>query len=275
MTFDFACWISYCGKMIAGLKRRLRRLARLALEEIFRLQGRTYYQQRFDEPHLAQSVLDTRGSDIRDHLNELFFMAVSARPKLMVELGTRGGESTRALLAAAALSNATLLSVDINDCAGLDLPYREYWRFIKADDIKFGMDGFKQWCAEEGVEPSIDVLFIDTSHEYEHTKNEIQVWSPYLGADGVMMFHDSNIRNGVYARTDGSFGYSPNRGRGVIQPIEKFLGRRYDENAYFADYANGFLVLHFPHCNGLTVLKKHSLADVKRPIAASRNVHVA
>ena len=261
--------------MFLGLNQRLRRLARLARDQIFRLQGRTYYQQRFHEPHLAQSVLDTTGSDIRDHLNELFFMAVSARPKLMVELGTRGGESTRALLAAAALSNATLVSVDIDDCAGLDLPYREHWRFIKADDIKFGMDGFKQWCAEEGVEPSIEVLFIDTSHAYEHTKNEIRVWSPYLGEDGVMMFHDSNIRDSVYARTDGSFGYNPNRGRGVIQPIEEFLGRRYDENAYFADYANGFLVLHFPHCNGLTVLKKHSLADAKRPITASRNVHTA
>ena len=176
------------------------------------------------------------GTDIRDHLNELFFMAAPARPKLMVELGTRGGESTRALLAAAALSNATLVSVDIDDCAGLDLPYREHWRFIKADDIKFGMDGFKQWCAEEGVEPSIEVLFIDTSHAYEHTKNEIRVWSPYLGEDGVMMFHDSNMGNGVYARTDGSFGHNPNPGRGVIQPIEEFLGRRYDENAYFADY---------------------------------------
>jgi predicted O-methyltransferase YrrM len=261
--------------MSSGSKRPLRRLARLAREEIFRLQGRTHYQQRFDEPHLAQGVLDTTGSDIRDHLNELFFMALSARPKLMVELGTRGGESTRALLAAAALCQATLVSVDINDCAGLDLPYREHWRFIKADDVEFATDGFKQWCAEEGVEPNIQVLFIDTSHAYEHTKNEIRVWSPYLEEDGVMMFHDSNMRNGVYARTDGSFGYSPNRGRGVIQAIEEFLGRRYDENTYFADYANGFLVLHFPYCNGLTVLRKYSMGDAQRPMTASRNVQTA
>lgn len=261
--------------MISSLKRPLRplvhaayRLARSAREGLFRLQGRTYYEQRFYEPHMAKGIVGMHRTDICDHLNLLFFMAVSARPKLMVELGTRGGESTRALLSAAALSNATLLSLDINDCAGLDLPYREHWRFIKADDIEFGTNGFKPWCAEEGMEPNIDVLFIDTSHLYDHTKEEIRVWMPLVAEDGVVMFHDSNTRNGVYARADGSFGYSENRGRGVIQPIEEFLGRRYDENAYFTDYANGFLVLHFPHCNGLTVLKKHSLPGAKREFPA-------
>ncbi len=35
-------------------------------------------------------------SDISDHLGDLYFEAVAARPRLIVELGTRGGESTRA-----------------------------------------------------------------------------------------------------------------------------------------------------------------------------------
>jgi hypothetical protein len=202
----------------------------------------------------------------------MFFLTAAAKPKLIVELGTRGGESTRALLAAAALSDATLLSVDITDCSGLDLPYRERWRFKKADDIHFGLEGFKQWCAEEGLEPCIDVLFIDTSHQYEHTKEEIRVWSPYLGEEGLMMFHDSNTRNGVYARVDGSFGYSENRGRGVIQPIEEFLGHRYDENAFFVDCAKGFLVLHSPHCNGLTVLKRCGV-PAKQAVGAPGTMH--
>jgi predicted O-methyltransferase YrrM len=250
-------------------------MVRAARETVFRLQGRTHYQQRFYETHLASGVAETTMTDICDHLNVLFFTAVSIRPRLIVELGTRGGESTRALLSAAALSDAVLLSVDINDCAGLDLPYRRHWRFVRADDILFGLNDFKQWCAEEGVEPAIDLLFIDTSHQYEHTKNEIQVWAPYLAENGIMMFHDTNTRNGVYARTDGSFGYSVNRGRGVIQPIEEFLGRGYDENAYFTDYVNGFLVLHFPNCNGMTILKKHSVTASKKEVAASEVIKVA
>jgi predicted O-methyltransferase YrrM len=278
-SFDLIGLISYSATVSSSLKRRARlvlnapaTLARWAREMVYRLQGRTYYRHRFYESHLAKGVLTAANSDIRDHLNTLFFLAASVRPKLIVELGTRGGESTRALLSAAALSDATLLSVDIADCGGLDLPYREHWRFKKADDIKFGLDGFKPWCAQEGLEPSINVLFIDTSHQYEHTKDEIRVWSPYLSEDGLMMFHDSNTRNGVFARADGSFGYSDNRGRGVIQAIEEFLGQRYDENAYFTDCVNGFLVLHSPHCNGLTVLKKHPPAS-KGSFAAPGGVH--
>jgi len=250
-------------------------LVRAAREAVFRFQGRTHYQQRFYETHLAKGIREATKTDICDHLNTLFFMAVSARPRLIVELGTRGGESTRALLCAAAFSDAILLSVDIDDCAGLDLPHRENWRFVKADDIEFGLNRFKQWCREEGVEPDIDVLFIDTSHECEHTRDEIRVWSPYLAKSGVMIFHDSNTRNGVYARTDGSFGYSVNRGRGVIKPIEEFMGRQYDENAFFTDFANGYLMLHFPHCNGLTILKKHSVPKAKEEICASETKKIA
>src|SRR5688572_4578711 len=121
--------------MISTLKRPLRpvkraayRLAQSARDAVFRLQGRTHYQQRFYEPHLVKGILGTARTDICDHLNALFFLAMSVKPRLMVELGTRGGESTRALLSAASLSDAILLSVDINDCGKLDLPYREHWR---------------------------------------------------------------------------------------------------------------------------------------------------
>jgi predicted O-methyltransferase YrrM len=277
-SFDFVTTIPYSAMVSSSLKRRMRgvlnraaALARWPREVVYRWQGRTYYRHRFYESHLAKNIRVAGNSDISDHLNALFFLAASTRPRLIVELGTRGGESTRALLSAAALSDATLLSVDIADCSGLDLPYRERWRFQKVDDIKFGLEGFKPWCAQEGLEPSIDVLFIDTSHQYEHTKEEIRVWSPHLSEDGLMIFHDSNTRNGVYARADGTFGYSDNRGRGVIQAIEEFLGRRYDENAYFTDWVKGFLVLHTPHCNGLTVLKRHSL--VGKGALASEAVH--
>ena len=75
-------------------------------------------------PVLAQALgrWATARSDIRDHLGTLFHEAVSARPRLIVELGTRGGGSTRALLAAAEVTGAHVLSVDIEDCGTIDLP---------------------------------------------------------------------------------------------------------------------------------------------------------
>src|SRR5215475_13024627 len=102
--------------MISSLKRPVRalirgssKLVRAAREAVFRLQGRTHYRQRFYETHLASGLAETTRTDICDHLNVLFFTAVSVRPRLIVELGTRGGESTRALLSAAAFSDAVLL----------------------------------------------------------------------------------------------------------------------------------------------------------------------
>jgi predicted O-methyltransferase YrrM len=195
-------------------------------------------------------------TDISDHLGTLFFFATGSTPTLMVELGTRGGESTRALLAAAAVTGATLLSVDIEDCSRIKAPGDEHWHFVQADDIGFGKAGFAKWCREHALVPVIDLLFIDTSHQYEHTKQEIEVWSKLLADRGLMIFHDTNMGRAVYARNDGSLGYSWDNERGVIRAVEEFMGRQYDENSYFCDASDAFSVLHFPTCSGLTILQK-------------------
>src|ERR1700720_571304 len=77
-------------------------------------------------PVLAEALgpWATASSDIHDHLATIFGEAVAARPHLIVELGTRDGISTRALLAAAEISGAHLLSIDIADCSRIDLPER-------------------------------------------------------------------------------------------------------------------------------------------------------
>lgn len=37
---------------------------------------------------------------------------------------------------------------------------------------------------------SIDVVFIDASHEYEDVKNDIEVWYPKIKKDGIISGHD-------------------------------------------------------------------------------------
>jgi cephalosporin hydroxylase len=230
---------------------------------LFRLSGRTRYPWRLYGPTLAAAVGESdRRSDIRDHFGRLFCCAIEAKPRLIVELGTRGGGSTRALLAAAHLTGAArMLSVDIDDCGTLDLPFMDHWHFVKADDIAFGLSGFANWCRDAGLAPEIDLLFIDTSHEYEHTRREIEIWSPLLSAAGTMIFHDTNMGKGIYARTDGSVSVGWNNHRGVIRALEEHLGRQYDEASYFCDLAHGYLVTHYPTCSGLTVLRKCGLTD--------------
>ena len=62
------------------------------------------------------------------------------------------------------------------------------------DDIEFGRSGFTSWCQTNGFEPAIDLLFIDSSHEYEHTAQEIDTWFRFVADDGVVLFHDTNMR---------------------------------------------------------------------------------
>jgi len=227
--------------------------------EVFRLRGGRRYRQQIYHPALQKALAgDREKSDIYDHLGQLFALGVEAGPGLMVELGTRGGESTRALLAAASVNQSTLLSVDIDDCRQDSLPFAEQWRFMQADDVVFGHDRFADWCRQHGMPEKARLIFIDTSHEYEHTKQEIAAWAPHLADGGILLFHDTNMGNGKFARQDGSVSLGWDNQRGVIRAIEEFLGRRYDENSFFTDIANGYLVQHYPHCNGLTVLKRLS-----------------
>lgn len=45
--------------------------------------------------------------------------------------------------------------------------------------------------------PSIDLLFIDTTHEYEDTKRELVAYLPRLSPHGIIAFHDSISHVGV------------------------------------------------------------------------------
>jgi predicted O-methyltransferase YrrM len=232
-----------------------------AVKLAFRLAGGTRFSHKFYNQHLAAALPEALPeSDISDHLGPLFFFAMQAKPKLMVELGTRGGESTRSLLAAAFLSKAVLLSIDIDDWELNDLPYHENWHFVQADDIEFGKSSFVKWCHRQHIKPVIDVLLIDTTHEYEHTKKEIATWMPFIADDGIMIFHDTNMGKGIYARTDGSVAFGWDNNRGVMRAIENMVGRRYNENFYFYDFTQDYLLLHYPYSNGLTIVKRHKIA---------------
>lgn len=204
-------------------------------------------------------------TDISDHLITLFVESIKIKPKVIVELGVRGGESTFALERVAKICNAKLISVDIVDCSKVSS--YEDWIFVKSDDIEFATQ-FEKWCQERGIEPKIDVLFIDTSHLYEHTLQEIKYWFPFLSSKSKVFFHDTN-RKGVYFRKDRSMALPwdtfllsklkalPDTDlRGVIRALEKFFNKSFNENKSFMDFGKGFLIKHYPLCLGFTILEK-------------------
>ena len=43
-----------------------------------------------------------------------------------------------------------------------------------------------------------DIIFIDAMHDYEHVKQDLEVWYPILVPNGVMAGHDFRIMQGTY-----------------------------------------------------------------------------
>jgi hypothetical protein len=100
------------------------------------------------------------------------------------------------------------------------------------------------------------VLFIDTSHLYEHTRTEIQAWFPHLRDRATVIFHDTNLNRTSRTHNHTILNIGWDNQRGVIRAIEELLGKKLNENASFAGMVNEWLVRHYPNSFGLTVLKR-------------------
>jgi cephalosporin hydroxylase len=196
--------------------------------------------------------LASKPSDIDEHLDLIFTEALLARPTLMVELGVRGGVSTFVFERVANLCEASIISVDIEDCSKTSSHPRRF--FVHGDDVQFA-SRFHDFCRERNIPPVVDLLFIDTSHYYEHTVLEIAAWFPLLSSRAKVMFHDTNMKL-IGPRKDGCFQLSWDNQRGVVRAIEEHLGIRIHETKDFEDIASGWLIRHWTNCNGLTVLDR-------------------
>jgi predicted O-methyltransferase YrrM len=214
-------------------------------------------------PHLADSQLKelnevselaSHPSDINEHLPTIFVEALLLKPKLIVELGVRAGSSTFVLERAARLCGASLVSVDLQDCSTISA-YAN-WHFVQGDDVLFSQH-FEEFCRHHGIFPSVDLLFVDTSHYYDHTVQEIAAWFPRLSSRGKVIFHDTNSRL-VGKRKDGCFELAWDNQRGVIRAIEEYLGIRIDETQEGIYCARGWLVRQVPNSNGLTIMDRVS-----------------
>ncbi len=116
--------------------------------------------------------------DIIEHLPFLTRVCLDIGAEVILELGVMSGCSTKAFLLAAQPLNAKVISVDIEQSCG-KISKSPYWEFHCIDDLKFEIKG------------PIDVLFIDTSHTYDHTLAELRRFAPKVIAGGVVILHDT------------------------------------------------------------------------------------
>ena len=162
-------------------------------------------------------------TDIHEHLNTIYMLIRMNNLKDILELGTRGGESTIALLLAAKDIGGHVTSVDIDECKdakNMVSKYNlgNYWTFLQGDDLSIE------------YHEKIGLLFIDTSHTYEHTLNELQKYEPYVIKQGIIAMHDTVS--------------CPD----VLRAIEMYVSGR-----------NDLILFNYLNCNGLGVIYKKDL----------------
>lgn len=166
------------------------------------------------------------GTDIHQHLVTLHNLVTALGAKTVIELGVNTGESTVALLEAVHATEGTLISVDIQELPNVRPMLTAYgligrWDFHLCDDIKFGREIWQRGKLA-------DLIFIDTSHSFDQTTKEIEIYEPILRPGGIMVFHDTvSFYDGVY------------------KPIKKFL--KLHPTWPFENKTN---------CNGLGILRK-------------------
>lgn len=123
-------------------------------------------------------------SDTWQHIPTLYLLCILKKPKNILELGCRTGNTTMPLLYAASQYGGHVSSIDIETWPELNNfledtdELKKYWTFIESDDIKI------EW------KEKIDFLYIDTSHMYEHTLNELKKYEPLVNSGGTIVFHD-------------------------------------------------------------------------------------
>ncbi|HUV45509.1 MAG TPA: class I SAM-dependent methyltransferase [Dehalococcoidia bacterium] len=174
------------------------------------------YSQIKPQNQLEAHMLEP--SDISDHLMTLYMLTKQLNLQSILELGTRTGKSTVALLLAAKEIGGTVTSIDIVDCPEAkakvaSLGLTKYWRFIEVDDLLL------EWNMP------VDHLFIDTAHTYDQTLKELQKFEPYVNMGGVISLHD------IVAFPD------------VLQAISKYLSERNDLQLYKYFNDNGLAVI--------------------------------
>lgn len=123
----------------------------------------------------------TTVSDIYLHLPRFVALCEEVEAKTVIELGTRGGVSTIAWLYGLEKTDGHLWSVDIDPAPEFS---HERWSFLQGNDLD--PEIVRQL-------PDAEIVFIDTSHQYEQTLAELNVYKWKVKPGGRIVLHDTEL----------------------------------------------------------------------------------
>jgi len=130
------------------------------------------YETRLAEP-----------SDIAQHLPRLFDEASVGNAQI-IELGVRSGNSTAAFLAAVEMFGGHVWSVDIKPPK---VPPQWWQSSLWSDVVGSDLD------VVDMLPDNVDIVFIDTSHHYRHTLDELRLYAPKVKPGGRILLHDTEL----------------------------------------------------------------------------------
>ena len=163
-------------------------------------------------------------SDIVNHLPRMVDLVHHLDAQHVLELGTRSGVSTTAWLYALQATGGRLTSVDLDDKPAIG--DHEHWTFIQGDDTDPALVASLDMA---------DIVFIDTSHLYDHTVQELAIYRWLVKPGGVICLHDTEL-----PLPEGA----PPR---PLYPVKKALLEFLSET--------GWEHINFPDCWGFAVVK--------------------
>lgn len=124
-----------------------------------------------------------QASDIHAHLGYMRDLVVELGALVVIELGVRAANSTVAWLAGLEATGGYLWSVDV--AAAMTAIDHDRWTFVQGDDM--------HPAVMADLPPKADILFIDTSHQYQHTLAELRLYGPLVRAGGRIVLHDTEL----------------------------------------------------------------------------------
>jgi GT2 family glycosyltransferase len=152
----------------------------------------------FDQPRRLTDV-----DSWHRHIPFAFYVVAALEPQTFVELGTHKGDSYCAFCQAVQALGLPTRAYAVDTWVG-DEQSGAYGPEVLAElrshhDPLYGsfstlLQQTFDKAASEFADGSVDLLHLDGCHTYEAVSHDVETWLPKLSARGVLLLHDTNVR---------------------------------------------------------------------------------